>query len=312
MLIRRDIVMNETPFETIASSFSGAFHSGVSNAINQGLAAVAGPVTALVVLWIIIQGILVMRGDVDTRQGITRIIKVSLVVGLLTGGASYYTEYVVTLFQTTLPDWAASVITPAGGVTSANAPQTFDKIWNTAVHQFASVQYQISWYDIVDAVTLCLVEFGVNIVLFVTFAIYEVGQVMTGVAVAIGPFVLAGYLFDATKGVAERWVGKLVGLALLSILIDIVLSIILSGENTYVGQVAIDANGGTVGDQIQTLIEMCMFMAIGAFIAVGLPGVAAALGGSVGFSGQPVARNLTGVMLGGARAAVRPLAPTKR
>jgi type IV secretion system protein VirB6 len=124
--------------------------------------------------------------------------------------------------------------------------------------------------------------------------------------------VLAGYLFDATKGVAERWVGKLVGLALLSILIDIVLSIILSGENTYVGQVAIDANGGTVGDQIQTLIEMCMFMAIGAFIAVGLPGVAAALGGSVGFSGQPVARNLTSVMLGGARAAVRPLAPTRR
>ncbi len=176
------------------------------------------------------------------------------------------------------------------------------------------VQAQIGTFDIVDGVTLCLVELGVNAVLFVTFAIFEVGQVMTGIAVAIGPFVIAGYLFASTKGVAERWVGKLVGLTILSLLIDIVLGIILSGEETYMRQILNDSlsGGGNVAAEIQVLIEMLMFMAIGAFIAVGLPGVAAALGGSVGFSGQPVARNLTGVMLGGARAAVRPLAPTRR
>jgi type IV secretion system protein VirB6 len=306
--------MSETPFENIATQLGGAFNSGVQGAISSGLNAVAAPLTALVVLWIIVQGVLVMRGDVDTRQGMTAILKIALVVGLLTSSTGYYLQYVYDFFTVTLPDWAASATSSGNSISSGNTPQTFDNIWNTAVHQFTVVQAQIGTFDIVDGVTLCLVELGVNAVLFVTFAIFEVGQVMTGIAVAIGPFVIAGYLFASTKGVAERWVGKLVGLTILSLLIDIVLGIILSGEETYMRQILNDSlsGGGNVAAEIQVLIEMLMFMAIGAFIAVGLPGVAAALGGSVGFSGQPVARTLTGGMLGGARAAVRPLAPTKR
>ena len=313
-LTRHKVLMSETPFENIATQLGGAFNSGVESAISGGLNAIAAPLTALVVLWIIVQGVLVMRGDIDTRQGVTGILKIALVVGVLTSSTGYYREDVYDFFTVSLPDWAASAVSSGSSITSGNTPQTLDNIWNTAVHQFTMVQAQIGTFDIVDGVTLCLVELGVNAVLFVTFAIFEVGQVMTGVAVAIGPFVLAGYLFASTKGVAERWIGKLVGLTILSLLIDIVLGIILSGEEIYMRQILTDSlsGGGNVAAEIQVLIEMLMFMAIGAFIAVGLPGVAAALGGSVGFSGQPVARNVTGVMLGGARAAVRPLAPTRR
>lgn len=39
----------------------------------------ASPFTALIVLWVIVQGVLVMRGDLDARRGISRIIRVTLV-----------------------------------------------------------------------------------------------------------------------------------------------------------------------------------------------------------------------------------------
>jgi len=73
-----------------------------------------------------------MRGDIDARGGITRIIKVALVVGILTS-SGLYTTYVQTLFITTIPNWFA---TAAGGTQAAIAstPQTFDNIWQVTEH----------------------------------------------------------------------------------------------------------------------------------------------------------------------------------
>jgi len=178
----------------------------------------------------------------------------------------------------------------------------FDQIWNTTVHEITAVQSQINFYDIVDEVTLAVVQIIVALILFVTFAIYEIAQVMTGVVVAVGPFVLAGYLFDATKPVSERWLGKLVGLAILSVLINIVMNIILSGEQTYLRAVVNNPNSGagSVPYEIQILLELCMFFALGAFIVVSLPGIAAAIGGGIGFSGAAVGRAVTGPFLGAA------------
>ena len=59
------------------------------------MSAVQGPLTALVVLWIIVTGILIMRGDVGVRQGISRIITISLVMGILMSTTLYdqYCEF---------------------------------------------------------------------------------------------------------------------------------------------------------------------------------------------------------------------------
>jgi type IV secretion system protein VirB6 len=251
------------------------------------------------VLWIIVQGILVMRGDMDARGGVTRIVKIALVVGVLTS-TGLYTQYVTTLFTSTLPNWVASLITSNSSV--QNTPTVFDQIWNTTVHEITSVQAQLNFYDVVDEVTLAVVQIVIALILLVTFAVYEIAQVMTGVVVAVGPFVLAGYLFDATKSVAERWLGKLLGLAILSLLINIVMNIILSGEQLYLRSVVNNpsSGAGSVTTEIQILIELCMFFAIGAFIVVSLPGIAAAIGGGIGFNAGSIGRTLTNTLIAGA------------
>src|SRR5579875_2362618 len=115
--------MQETPFQNMGTDFGAAFGTGIVQATSNALSAVAPPLMTVVVLWIIVQGILVMRGDVDARGGVTRMVKVALVVGLLTS-AGLYAQYVQTLFTQTLPSWVASSIA-ASSSSVQNTPMAF-------------------------------------------------------------------------------------------------------------------------------------------------------------------------------------------
>ncbi len=69
------------------------------------------------------------------------------------------------------------------------------------------------------------------------FLIFEVAKILMDVVVSVGPFLLLGYLFAATRGVADRFVGKLIGLTILILLVDVVLSIIINGYVTYTADI---------------------------------------------------------------------------
>ena len=287
----------------MALDFGTAFGTGTQAAITSLLAAVATPLLACVTLWIIVQGILVMRGDMDPRGGITRIIKVALVVGILTS-SGLYTNYVQTLFITTIPNWFA---TAAGGSQAAitSTPATFDNMWAVTEHTVETVSAQIPIYDVVDSVSLALIELSIMVLMVVTFAIYEFAIIVTGIMVAIGPVLIVGYLFEATKGVTDRWIGKLITYSLLTLLINVTLTVVLQGEKAYMRVILAQQASGlaAVPIEIKVLIELAMFFAMGAFIVVSLPAIAAALGGGLGVSpGAAIMNAFTNVA---ARAATR-------
>jgi type IV secretion system protein VirB6 len=292
--------MNPTPFTMMDQDFGVAFGTGIQTAITSLLAAVATPLLACVTLWIIVQGILVMRGDMDARGGIARIIRVAFVVGILTSSGLYAT-YVQTSFMTTIPNWLA---TAAGGSVSATStPQTFDNMWQVTEHTIESANAQLSNFDVVDAVSLAVIELCVAILLIITFAIYEFAIIVIGIMVAIGPVLIVGYLFDATKGVTDRWIGKLITYSVLTLLINVTLNIVLTGEKQYMrAMLAQQAQGAAaIPVEIQILISLVMFFAMGAFIIVSLPLIAAALGGGLGISpGAGIMRAVTNIASGGA------------
>ena len=289
----------------MATDFGVAFGTGISSSITSLLSAVAQPLMACVTLWIIIQGILVMRGDMDARGGVTRIIKVAFVVGILTS-SGLYTNYVQTLFITTIPNWFA---TAAGGTTlsATSTPGTFDNMWQVTEHTVETVSAHIAIYDVVDAVSLALVEIALMILLIITFAIYEFAIIITGIMVAIGPVVIVGYLFEATKGVADRWMGKLITYSLLTLLINITLAVVLSGEKAYMRVILMNqaSSASSVAIEIKVLIELAMFYAMGTFIVVSLPAIAAALGGGLSVSpGQAILNAITNIATNGAARAM--------
>ena len=290
----------------MATDFGAAFGTGIQASITSMLAAVATPLLACVTLWIIVQGVLVMRGDMEARGGITRIVKVALVVGILTS-SGLYTNYVQTLFITTIPNWFA---TAAGGTQAAIAstPATFDNMWQVTEHLIETIAAQIAIYDVVDAVSLALIELSIMILLVVTFAIYEFAIIAIGIMVAIGPVLIVGYLFEATKGVTDRWIGKLITYSLLTLLINVTLSIVLTGEKAYMGAILTQQASGVaaVPAEIKILIELAMFFAMGAFIVISLPAIAAALGGGLGVSpGAAIMNAFTSLASGGTSRAAR-------
>lgn len=279
--------MKVDTFSDFANQYASIFSAGTSNAVSAGLSAIAGPLTAVVVIWIIVQGILVMRGDVSVRAGITKILRVVLVVGLLTSFGLFST-YVVSLFQTTLPNWAASSIVGASP-SSSDLPGMFDKVWDNCMAIAKSADAKLSTWNLSGALELTLLQGAIGLCLIIAFAVYEIGQIMLGVVIAVGPFVIAGYLFDATRGIAERWLSKVIGLCLLTLLIAIALRIIVQGDVTYI-QAAAATGAADVESAIAILTQATLFFALGAVITVLLPSIAAYIGGGVSFHpGQMVA-----------------------
>lgn len=297
--------MDQTPFTNMASDFGVAFGTGINSSITSLLTAVAQPLMASVTLWVIIQGVLVMRGDMDARGGVTRIIKVAFVVGMITS-SGLYTTYVQTLFTTTIPNWFA---TAAGGTTlsATSTPGTFDNMWQVTEHTVETVSSHIAMYDVVDAVSLALIEITLMVLLTITFAIYEFAIIIIGIMVAIGPVLIVGYLFEATKGVADRWVGKLITYSLLTLLINITLAVVLSGEKAYMRVILMNqaSSASSVAIEIKVLIELAMFNAMGTFIVLSLPAIAAALGGGLSVSpGQAILNAITNIASNGAARAM--------
>jgi type IV secretion system protein VirB6 len=273
---------NYAPFYTFDQTIQTPFTNGMSATVSSAMSAIQGPLTAVVVLWIIVSGILVMRGDVTARTGITRIISVSLVVGILMS-ADLYNFYVVKFFTSGLPDWIATSLTNTTG--SAPSAHQFDVLWDDANQLFSTALGQLNFYNVLDSVELGLLQDVVVFPIGLTFLIYELAKIMVDVIVSIGPFLLAGYLFAATRGVADRWVGKLISLSILTLLVDIVLSIIIQGDTSYFNTaLAAMTIGATIRETITIGIQFVIFVTLGSLITCFLPGIAAFLGGGVAVS----------------------------
>jgi type IV secretion system protein VirB6 len=98
---------------------------------------------------------------------------------------------------------------------------------------------------------------------------------------------LAGYLFSATRSIADRFIGKLIGLTILTLLVDIVLSIIINGFTTYVDQTMTSVAIASKPEAIIICTQLVIFLTIGSLITTFLPGIASFIGG--GFSVSPLA-----------------------
>jgi len=276
-----DSASNYAPFYIFDVTIQQPFTNGMNATVSSAMSAIQGPLTAVIVLWVIISGIMVIRGDVDARSGVTRLIKVSLIVGILMS-TTLYNEYVVSFFTVGLPDWLASSFLGVTG-TQPSAHQ-FDAIWNEADILFANAEKNMNFYNVLYSVELGAMRDFVVVPIAVTFLIFEFAKIMLDVVVCIGPFVLIGYLFEATKGVADRWIGKLIGLTILTLLIDIVLSIILDGDRSYYNLSMTSLTVATVAETVTICIQFVVFLSLGCLITGFLPAIASYLGGGVSFS----------------------------
>ena len=265
-------------FEAFSNQYNNAFQSGVTTVISSEITAISGVLSAVLLVWVAVQGIMVITGQLGIGTGINRIIRTGFVAALVTASGNF-TTYVQQFFMTTLPGWIASTITGSTG-TNAGAQQ-FDLLWSATLHLASAVGQQATGISglPVQLKLFVAVDF-VGFTLMVSFVIWEITQAMMGLVVAIGPFVVVGYLFDATRGIAERWIGKLVGLAILDLLVSVLLQILIAGDSKYMIQIQ-GAAGNGAEEQVLVIFELGLFFSMGAVLMVMLPSIAAYIGGGI-------------------------------
>ena len=274
--------MDPLPFTTADGFYGTALASGLDNLLGAIQGDVVRPALACITLWIIVQGLLVMRGDLDARRGVNRILKITIVTSLIVT-AEDYNHYVSNFFINIVPAFVRDLSSP---VTKAlTIPGQLDAIFDASMLEFQAIAAEIGPMNSQDAAAFQGAQFVLYGTLWSMFTIYEIASVMTEVLVAIGPLILIGYLFDATKGITDRWIGQLITYALLLLLVTIVATIVIAVEAAYLtAQLLVIALTGPTSAQIVSFYELDMFLLTGDAFVLALPAIAGLLGGGVALS----------------------------
>ncbi len=284
------------PFTLIHETYKGVFTLYLNNVLSLVQTAVVGPVSVCVTLWVMVQGILIMRGDIDARRGLTKIVTFSLVIGLVTT-SSLYQQYVYDLFETAIPAMVAQV---GGnfGASDAYIPMELDAIFQLGQLGFQTVASQIPEMDTLDSLAFEGAQYFFYFTLWSIFGICDLTEILTSVLVSLGPLFIIGFLFDATKDITMKWVGQLVSYGILLLLTTIVAAMVVTTiAGTMAGTFLVAIVGsklgaGSVAGKLVGLYELDMFIMTGNALVVALPAIAAQLGSGVGANGVQLGQGI--------------------
>ena len=270
-------------FQFLSTQYDTGFIQALDADVSTALSAVLPPLSAALVIWIVILGYLMMTGGLDMRYGISKVVTMAIVVGLISS-SSLYDLYVQNLFIVDVPSFIATTF---GTNSTTTIPQQLDNMLQTFWITGIVLVKQASCYFCVlkpATVVLELILISIPFVLAVgiVFAVYLITHTLIGLLVVVGPFVLIGYLFDATKHIPTNWLGKLIGLMILLLLVTIVLSTFTGGMVDYLNNVISSKTTAEVAEEgILILAELAAYASIIAFLTLLLPGIAAYIGGGI-------------------------------
>ncbi|MUO81353.1 type IV secretion system protein [Agrobacterium vitis] len=266
------------PFTAIHTIFDLAFTVGLDTLLGDIQRAVSAPLVACVTLWIIVQGILVMRGEMEARSGITRVIMVSIVGALVVGQADYH-DYIASVFEDTIPNFIRRF--SVSGLPLETIPAQLDTMFSLTQVAFQKIASEIGPMNDQDILAFQGAQWIFYGTLWTAFGIYDAVGILTKVLLAIGPLFLVGYLFDRTRDMAAKWIGQLVTYGILLFLLNIVATIVILTEATALAvMLGVVTSAGTTAAKIIGLYEIDMFFLTGDALIVALPAIAGNIGGS--------------------------------
>lgn len=275
---------NPVPFSLTDLAFVVSFQEYLSTLLVTVISYIAPALSALLVVWIIVQGTLVMRGDLDARRGLTQIVKVVLVYGIVSG-TTIYTEFVQNWFLQTIPGWIEEVTDTSGNGLPLSLPATLDALLAIVQQDVEQASALIGSGNNIDASSVQMAKLVLYGTLWTVFALYEAANLVSSVLIAIGPIFIIGYLFESTKPIAQRFVGQLIYYGVLLLLVNIVASIVIKTEVSYVTTELIAISALTpIAGQISDIWDIDIFLLTGDFLIISMPAVAAAISGGFGAS----------------------------
>ena len=275
-------------FEKVSATFDTNLLSGINAVIANGLSWAQPQVRAGATLFVLITGWLVLTGRMDKNVLAGRVLRILAVAALLTSAGTFNT-YVRDLFLTEIPSTVGAALT--GGTVYAPAAQ-FDALWNATQRMAAIVLGEATgWTQVGERVAVRALMAVSFVALVVIFLMWVVVRVVMGMVIALGPFLIGLYLFDATRPFVDRWVGKLVSLTLVQVSISVMLQMLMTGFNGYVRNVQ-NNMGASLDEKIGALLQVGAWYWSGLLLIGSLTTVAYSIGGGLAGSYAPHAQAL--------------------
>lgn len=280
-------------FSYIVSAVETPLLVTIGQVTDAFVAYVSTPLRVLAILYIVITGIMLVRGELREPADVLlgRFLRLALVLFAVTG-AGIYQEYVTNLFLITLPNSLAAALQGAGA--QALDARQFDQVWLDAWAAGLEVWKNLDITDISEKLIVALFWLAAILSTIVAFAIWQVSRLILALLVAIGPLLIPAALFGPTRALFERWIGAMIGCIVLQLAVTTLLYIVLDVELQVVGQVV--AVGGTDDPMamIRIMLSGVIFFSIAAYVALQLPALATAVAGGLHFHAGALVRGMRG------------------
>lgn len=251
------------------------------------IAAVASPLRAALVLYVLLYGFAILRGAISEPilDFAVRSLKLGLVFMLATTVA--YSSYVTTPLFHTLPETLTQAIS---GSATPDVGSAFDQFFGRAAYLGQKIGQTGSPIDFAPWIMAALVYVVGALAAALGFGVVMVAKVALALLVALGPIFIACALFDASRRFFFGWLAQAVNYVVLFALIITVFQLILSLlAQQWSG---IDGQDPMAGGML--FIALCI---LGAIFFLQTPAIAAGIAGgaSVGladFANAAVSRGL--------------------
>lgn len=280
-LANLQVTLFQHPIGAFLTLFDGKIQGGMNSALAGISSYVDRPLIVCCALFCIWHGIKIANADdIPVHKLVPTLLKIAAIVWLATN-LSAFDRYVRDFFYDGLPQALGLAVLGKQPSSAAAVGSAFDTVWQQAWHLASDVYMKADWYDVADRLSAELCIIGVSIALLLMGFVFLMARFLLAIVIAFGPIMIGCLLFDATKPIFERWIGKIVALVVLQISVVITLNMLLSGDQSLMQNI-VDAHGPmTIPSDLWNLVIMVVWFAISALAMYALPAVAYSIGSGV-------------------------------
>jgi len=280
-----------SPIGTFIQRFDAALTGSIDGLIGAMVNYASTPIALCAALYYVVQGMKYAQGDAEVMHGFWgRLIKIGVLVWLSTNLAAFnlwVRDFVFLGIPNALNVALGPVVGAAPGTVTTTAAM-FDNVWSQLWQIIGMVWMQMGFSvtgmlaGIVGVLTALFGGGG----LLVIAMVYIGARMVFAILVCLAPAIMVLAIFDATKGVVERAIGKAIALIILQVAGFIVMEIVLLGNQWFMAR-ATEAilysvgHGAVFAEAIQILLSVCAWFMAGAYGMWQIRAVAYSLGSGI-------------------------------
>ena len=304
------------PIGSFLTTFDQMLSSSMNVLLERTTSMMEAPILVAAAVFYAVQGMRLANGDAGPVHSFVPQTLRILVVIWLSSNLAAFNLWVVDIFFTGLPTWLNAGVSGIGGsgevptVDLAGVTATaavFDQIWSQMWIVVGLAKAQAGPFDFGVATAAELTAFTGGVGLLTMALIYICARTVLALVIVASPFLIGCAMFDVTKPIFERAVGKVIALTFLQFAGIIVLQLVLTGDQVFMNQIIAAARareaaeaaapwyqfgasasaGAAMATITQNLVAMVIWLCAGAFAMYVLPAVAYSIGTGIAISTTP-------------------------